>query len=155
MKIKLFADASERYRVRCCMPAQPLDQRYFEMLEAVDGQALEVETEHLFEDQYNTAPITGVSDNGLRVMDYLVEEVIDDARIGKMKCNYCGTSAEVAVSCPKCGKSEYLKAFYLWRTKLTKKMLRDAFKKWDSVPLPFEVNVIILPSSKFTGNCQQ
>jgi hypothetical protein len=50
-------------------------------------------------------------------MDYLVEEVIDDARIGKMKCNYCGASSKVANFCCECGKSQYLQAFYLWRTK--------------------------------------
>src|SRR5678816_4882378 len=38
--------------------------------QSLDGQVLELETAHLFDNQWNTAPIAGVSDLGLRVFDW-------------------------------------------------------------------------------------
>lgn len=47
-----------------------------------EGELLQVETQHLFNDQYNA--------EGFRLYDTHISEVINDARIGKGKCKYCG-----------------------------------------------------------------
>src|SRR5690606_36603351 len=36
----------------------------------VEMQTVQLETKHIFNNQWNTAPIKGVSDNGLRVFDW-------------------------------------------------------------------------------------
>lgn len=51
-------------------------------LNANAGQWVDVDTEHLFTDQYNI--------EGYRLHDTHLQAVKDDARIGKGKCKYCG-----------------------------------------------------------------
>lgn len=51
-------------------------------LEENAGKLVQVETEHLFNNQYNT--------DRFRIMDSQVEEVVNDAREGKGRCKYCG-----------------------------------------------------------------
>jgi len=65
---------------------------YRKSLEALAGQWVEVETEHLFADQYNT--------QHLRVMGSNVTKVKDDTRLGKMKC-YCGLTQPIQNHCVK------------------------------------------------------
>lgn len=55
------------------------------------GKWVNVETDCLFTNQYNTARI--------RVMDRDVEAVRDDARIGKGKCKYCGRLVNAGEEC--------------------------------------------------------
>lgn len=63
---------------------------YHAALRKLAGQEVEVETEYLFSDQYNTPPIEGISDIGLRIFDRYVESIIDDIRPGMLKCSWCG-----------------------------------------------------------------
>ena len=94
------------------------------MLRALDGVVFEVETEYLFKDQFNTAPlpvrqrerilqriqrdhpgmqvqkIRAALSAGLRVMDYDVGRVIDDVRVGKQCCRYCGKVSQAGKPCP-------------------------------------------------------
>lgn len=77
------------------------------MLEAVQGKWIEVETKHLFSDQFNTVPIPGVSELGMRIMMESVEEIEDDVRIGMKKCYYCGEQTRDD-KCNKCKTAEYL-----------------------------------------------
>lgn len=93
MKIKLYASASSNYVRRCYKGAHPAcgmlhNQEFAAMLEKVNGQWIEVETDWLFRDQFNTAPIAGVSDLGLRVMAQDVEEIEGDIRLGRIRDNY-------------------------------------------------------------------
>jgi len=81
------------------------------MLKAIQGQWVEIETDHLFADQFNTVPIPGVSENGMRLMVEDVEEIEDDARIGVIKCSYCfGYDHNHDGFCdnPLCGSPDYL-----------------------------------------------
>ena len=115
MRIKLNDNAATHYVRRCYRHAHPqcgqLHRPDFEaMLKAVEGQWLEVETDHLFSDQFNTAPIPGVSENGLRIMVSDIVEIEDDARIGVVKCNWCGGyDHDHDGACDKCGSIDYLK----------------------------------------------
>lgn len=96
---------------------------------AQDGVDVDLETEHLFSDQWNTAPIDGVSDNGLRVFDWAEDYPIDfrktlkrghylvitdemrEIRRNTHECGYCRKQEPAQkgyVFCPHCLSSEYL-----------------------------------------------
>lgn len=114
MKILMRDDAAKAYVQRCYKGARAdcgmLHRPEFaDMLRAVQGQWIEVETDHLFRDQFNTVPIPGVSDNGLRVMVNDIQAIEDDVRQGVVKCNWCyGYDHDKDGACDKCGKTEYL-----------------------------------------------
>lgn len=99
-------------------------------IQPLNGQPIALETEHLFQDQWNTAP-TATSDKGLRVFDWRqvspypnqnqkirrghwLEQTAEmrELRRNTMKCGYCGKQEAAAkgyVFCPHCLGSEYLK----------------------------------------------
>jgi rubrerythrin len=116
MKIKIKKSAPVIYRKG--LNKRPTDGyskrelEWIDTLKKVSGKTIEVETDYLFNNQFNTAPIKGVSERGLRIMENLVEEVIDDERIGKYKCNWCGGYSEKKDKCPNCGKAKYLKPLF-------------------------------------------
>ena len=110
---------------------------------ALDGRTLELETKHLFENQWNTAPIEGVSDKGLRVFDWAQDAYVGDhigpprhlklghyldqtpemvaIRRDTLKCGYCGAQEPASAGlsfCPHCVDSEYLKVSDLPLTRL-------------------------------------
>jgi len=108
MLIKIKKDACERYLRRCRKYKHASNSGWSAVLSKIEGKTLEVETKHLFKDQYNTVPIPGVSDKGLRVMHCDVEEVIGDIRLGMARCSYCGLTTVQGESCSKCGEMSYL-----------------------------------------------
>ena len=87
MKIRIFKEASAIY-MRSCYKGAPAscgmlhNPSYYEALKRVEGCVLDVETDYLFTDQFNTEK--------LRIMANVVTEVIDDERIGKIKSGYTG-----------------------------------------------------------------
>ena len=112
MRIRVHDDAADHYRRMCFVPGSNRvhRQEWEDVLRAVQGQWLEVETDHLFGDQFNTVPIPGVTKQGLRLMIADVAEIEDDARPGVIKCSWCyGYANEDGDACAKCGKSEYLR----------------------------------------------
>ena len=113
MEIKIKGNAHEIYASRVNTGQHMfLNDKWYEKLKAIAGKTLVVETEYLFKDQFNTAPIEGVSESGLRIMAESVEEVIDDEREWMLKCNYCGQMSEVSYvtseRCPHCNQGDYL-----------------------------------------------
>ena len=109
MKIRIRGNAADlyaNYQVHTYKSAVNWD--WYNKLEQVQGTTIEVETRFLFQDQFNTPPIDGVSESGLRIMAQSVEEVIDDVRPGKMRCQWDGEVSDIADTCPHCGKDEYL-----------------------------------------------
>jgi len=95
-----------------------------------DNKTLELETEHLFSNQWNTAPI-GNSNIGLRVFDWALDyepnrnkyvmqghyleqtDEMREARRNRMACGYCGKQEPAQkgyVFCHHCLDSEYLKS---------------------------------------------
>ena len=100
MEIKIKKDASAIYAKNAS--DFQYSSEWWRTLQKVAGKTLVVETEFLFRNQFNTAPIEGVSENGLRIMEEWVEEVIDDKREYKMRCNYCGKTSNVGLSCSGC-----------------------------------------------------
>ena len=84
--------------------------KWRDLLGKIGGMTLEVETQHLFGDQFNTGPIPDISPTGIRVMNDMVVEIIDDVRPTAVKCDYCGLCvldvAEPDCRCPKCLDAE-------------------------------------------------
>jgi hypothetical protein len=95
----------------------------------LDGKVLDLETKHLFANQWNTAPIEGVSEKGLRVFDWAQDYPVDfpqhikrghylditsemtEARSRRHKCGYCGHQTDEPASdgfCDQCLDSQYL-----------------------------------------------
>jgi hypothetical protein len=83
-------------RVNCRIETWP-QESYMKLLEQIEGTIREVDTEFLFQDQYNLV------DPNLRVMAWMVEKVIDDARINRMRCAWCGHNQSMQHTCEKCG----------------------------------------------------
>jgi hypothetical protein len=98
MKIKIKEDI-KRYEGR---------KEWLDKIKEIEGQWVEVETEHLFNNQYN---VTTPSGHGLRIMQHHVIDVEEDERIGRMKCHYCGKHSDISQVCVHCGESKYLRPF--------------------------------------------
>jgi len=112
-----------------CFSAISTDRGYdwCKMLDSISGQTIELETKHLFKNQWNTASISGVSEQGLRVFDW-ARDIVDnrsmmvghyleqtdemrEVRRNTLKCGYCGKQEAAAkgyVFCPHCLDSQYL-----------------------------------------------
>lgn len=105
MKIRIRDNASALY-----VQGQKfaVNWEWAKQLEQIQGMTLEVETEFLFKDQFNTGPIEGVSGQGMRVMVGSVAEIIDDIRPRKMRCQWCGKISDIGNICEHCKKTKYL-----------------------------------------------
>jgi hypothetical protein len=120
MRIKLTDNASSNY-VRRCYNGAPAScgmlhrPDFAAMLKAVQGQWLEVETAYLFADQFNTAPIPGVSELGLRVMASEVAEIEGDVRPGVIHDGWTNrhyfNREEIPAECLTPERAQYLKVF--------------------------------------------
>jgi len=113
MEIKIKGNAHEIYAASIAARKHMfLNDEWYEKLKAIAGRILKVETKYLFKDQFNTTPIEGVSETGMRVMAESVEYVIDDEREYTVRCNYCGHTAYMNMvtseRCPHCGQGDYL-----------------------------------------------
>ena len=119
MKLKIKKDAGTIYVKNHALQAiyaggmSPAARRFGDMITAVQGMTLDVETKYLWDDQFNTAQIEGVSKNGLRILDLkgdksIIEEIIDDVRPSRARCGTCGAYLReddlLADPCWWCGK---------------------------------------------------
>lgn len=108
---------------------------------ALNGRTVGLETKHLFDNQWNTAPIEGVSGKGLRLFDWAQDfnsqigaptgikrghwleqtpEMVS-VRRDTAACGYCGKQEPVAKGydfCPHCLDSAYLKESELHLTRM-------------------------------------
>jgi len=104
----------------------------------LDGKEIELEAAFLFENQWNTGPVEGISESGLRVFDWAQDyqmyakrlkqghyleqtDAMREIRRNTVKCGYCGKQEPAAkgyVFCPHCLDSEYLKEGDLRLTRL-------------------------------------
>jgi hypothetical protein len=84
MKILIHPQASKRYVLSCYLTSNngrpQLKDRWFQIIKSIEGQWLDVETDFLFRDQFNTSKIEGVNEYGLRIMNPLVKQIVEDAR---------------------------------------------------------------------------
>ncbi len=94
-------------------PSSGRDDYWYNRMEHLHGRWIDVETEHLFTGQFNTAPIAGVSNHGMRIMASDVVDVKDDERIGQGRCSWCGKVSKNYLDCPGCGKTDIMMPFVL------------------------------------------
>lgn len=112
MKIKIKDNASALYISNInCGNELFYNDKWYKILKAIEGKEIEIETEYLFKDQFNTIPIKDISENGIRIMMRYVDYVIDDIRYNKMKCRYCGTTQDISEKCIKCNDNKYIEKF--------------------------------------------
>jgi hypothetical protein len=116
MEILINEDASRNYITRCYRKARPdavglHNEKFYNILKGLQGKWVEVDTEFLFTDQFNTVVVEGVTGSGARIDLVDVAEIKDDVRQGLQKCQYCfGYDKNKDGACDRCGKEEYLKA---------------------------------------------
>lgn len=103
MKIKIKPNIANKYSTD-----------YAEKIRQLESKWVDVETEHLFPDQFNTtSPIKGVSAIGLRIYAIDVDEIQNDERIGRSRCIYCGRWTDTGKLCPNCEKgTDYMEEFF-------------------------------------------
>lgn len=106
-------------------------------ISAISCQEITLETEYLFADQWNSAPIPGVSETGLRLMDYTLyvwpnpdiksgyyleqTEAMAAIRAEMVKCGHCEKMEHVSLGnkfCHKCLGSEFLEPDHLHSLRL-------------------------------------
>lgn len=137
----------------------------------LDGVTLQLETKHLFNNQWNTAPVAAAdsktaAENGMRVFDWAQDACVGDfprwlkrghwleqtpemaaIRRDVHKCGYCGAQEPASkglVFCPHCIDSQYLEASNLYLTRLV--CIADTNKP--RPPLTEEERAALLPLYK-------
>lgn len=78
------------------------DSDYKTNLESLAGKWVTIDTSTLFDNQYNTV------EHNLRIYDGDIERIIDDKRINRGKCGYCGNALKKGDKCLKHRTSEQL-----------------------------------------------
>ena len=102
MKIKLKEGTYKRY-----------SSGYSSKLKLIDGKIIDIDTDVLFIDQLNTNPIDGVSELGMRIYQIDIKEVIDDERIGRSFCEFCGSYSDTGKECNRCDNGlKYMQEFF-------------------------------------------
>jgi hypothetical protein len=116
MEILIHENAAKNYITRCYRNARPdavglHNEGFYNILKGLQGKWIEVETTHLFSDQFNTVPVEGVTGSGARIDLADVVEIKDDVRQGVVKCRWCfGYDKDSDGACDRCGKTDYLEA---------------------------------------------
>ena len=115
MEILIHENAANNYFRRCYRGTQPNavglhNEGFYNILKGLQGKWVEVDTTHLFTDQFNTVVIEGVTGSGARIDLADVVEIKGDVRQGLKKCQWCfGYDRNQDDICDRCEKSEYLK----------------------------------------------
>ena len=91
MWVRVRKDARSHY---VGMERNLVNWKWADMLEKVQGMWIEVETDYLFLDQYNTVPVPGVSNNGLRLMDRDIDGIYGDVRPERVQCLGCNRAVK-------------------------------------------------------------
>lgn len=111
------------------MNPSPTQADFMAKIKAISGQPINIDTAHLFAGQWNTAPIPGLTESGLRVFPWseigwpnkwikegYTVKVTDEMRAAldnTDECGYCGAQEPAQkglIFCPHCLGSEYLKS---------------------------------------------
>lgn len=125
------------------MKSRSTGDNYHQTGRKFDGQTITLETAHLFNNQWNTGPIEGVTNEGLRVFDWAQDALFDyrgdpnrtikqgyyldqtpemrEIRRNTVACGYCAKQEPAAkgyVFCPHCLDFEFLKEADLPMTRM-------------------------------------
>jgi hypothetical protein len=114
MEILIHENAANNYFRLCYRGTQPNavglhNEGFYNILKGLQGKWVEVDTTHLFTDQFNTVVIEGVTGSGARINLADVVEIKDDVRHGLQKCVWCyGYDHNHDGLCDRCEQSKYL-----------------------------------------------
>jgi hypothetical protein len=114
MEILIHENAANNYFRRCYRGTQPNavglhNEGFYNILKGLQGKWVEVDTTHLFTDQFNTVVVEGVTGSGARINLADVVEIKDDVRHGLQKCVWCyGYDHNHDGLCDRCEQSKYL-----------------------------------------------
>ena len=114
MEILIHENAANNYFRRCYRGTQPNavglhNEGFYNILKGLQGKWVEVDTTHLFTDQFNTVVIEGVTGSGARINLADVVEIKDDVRHGLQKCVWCyAYDHNHDGLCDRCEQSKYL-----------------------------------------------
>ncbi|MFH1547247.1 MAG: hypothetical protein ABIC57_02060 [bacterium] len=100
MKLKIKANAGSifvknYYRGKSRQAVMPsVTRKFADQITAIQGMTIIVETRYLWDNQFNTGPIPGISEHGIRITDLkedesIIEDIIDDVRPSRLKCPEC------------------------------------------------------------------
>lgn len=142
VEAKAYADLCAKMEAQGtkCFESWGVNSHYQSTL---DGIEVELETAFIFDNQWNTAPIPGVTDKGLRVFDWAMDYKPDvwarsikqghyldltpemiEVRENRLKCGYCGKQYDKRDTppppafCNQCLGDEYLKEKDLHLTRI-------------------------------------
>jgi len=146
----------------------PNNYKFQYVLKCMAGHWFEVETEYLFNNQFN---IKGISlgkakvlarragkqyreyvieslTTGIRAFDSYCSIIIDDARIGRKLCHWCHTHNRVdTFKCSKCGKKEYFsKPFRALKTEDTLVLAQFYPRAYHQLPNSYKNDSCVLYS---------
>jgi hypothetical protein len=107
MKVRITNNAADLYAARCNKRGSHKSE-WEQNLREVEGKWLRVEPPFFFSHQWNTVPIPGVSEDGMRIMSEDVDEIsyegdealakICEAMMeGKIKCHHFNSDFEIWV----------------------------------------------------------
>ncbi len=106
MKIQIHPNACANYIARCYRHNRHSQNMlhnaaFADKLRKVQGEWLEVDTTHLFSDQFNTVAIEGVTEHGLRVMqsDVIAKYQYQCAFVADQEINLLAALTEIMVEC--------------------------------------------------------
>jgi len=129
---------------------------------ALDGVEVELETTHLFTNQWNTAPVQG-SKNGLRLFDWALDyephgnkhikqghyldqtEEMRSIRQHRLKCGYCGKQypdTYASSFCDACIGDEYLKESELYMLRLVRVSEDIPHRHWPALTVSEEAALV-------------
>lgn len=116
MQVRIKSNATANYAKGIWERGIP-DKNFISLLAQLHGKLVEVETKHLFDDQFNIV-------DGPRIHSEDVCEIINDERINRAKCGYCGKHHEMqempetvgglkTIVCPNCQKAGHVRPFFV------------------------------------------
>ena len=110
MKITIRQDVVEIYN--STTPSKNKDPWWAELLEFLAGKTILVDTTTLFPDRFSVFP----ESIWVCIPEYMVSNVIDDIRIGKGHCGWCGGLSDLPdeiadrkqLKCTECGQKGFV-----------------------------------------------
>lgn len=73
------------------------ENTFGDIIKKIQSTWVEVDTDFIWDDQYNTVSIVGVSKNGIRILDFnneqefsIIDTIEGDVRLHRLKCSKCG-----------------------------------------------------------------
>jgi len=126
--LKIKNNAADLYKQNRTIEGRLIqfNQNWYDKMKSIQGEFLELDTEFLFDNQYNTKK-SKYSDVGLRIMDYMVEYILLELKGYRVKFNY------PFIEILELKTGEILKANYHWNNKGNKLEMLEKLAKYEII----------------------